>query len=129
MSLAVFAVITVQALNGTGETAEELTEGATNAVGVILLILIVGLADRDGPVVRRAARSGSITSPGRSRPSRTSRTSPAFIAFIAFIPSCTVRAGTLPVSSTMSAGSIRPWREAARSASDRFASSIACGLI
>jgi membrane protease YdiL (CAAX protease family) len=27
-----------------GETAEELTEGATNAVGVVLLVLIVGLA-------------------------------------------------------------------------------------
>jgi membrane protease YdiL (CAAX protease family) len=27
-----------------GDTAEDLTEGATNAVGVILLVLIVGLA-------------------------------------------------------------------------------------
>jgi membrane protease YdiL (CAAX protease family) len=31
-------------LDKVGETAEELTEGATNAVGVILLVLIVGLA-------------------------------------------------------------------------------------
>ena len=31
-------------LDKVGETAEELTEGATNAVGVVLLVLIVGLA-------------------------------------------------------------------------------------